>query len=177
MILGEQVLGSSTRLPLSLYSLPLTSPFLKKMKGSNNYVVSGYFLPSFSSFLNLGQHTESGLPIVCNDPHLPLSTPSFWYRAYPLAATLSPSAYSGLENHLVVNNGTSVTGVSIAGVPNVVIGHNGDIAWGYTLSAFVALRIESYTLSYVDTEDLVLEKLHKTEPNRFFLVSLLSLSS
>eukprot|EP01128_Nolandella_sp_AFSM9_P000374 TRINITY_DN10535_c0_g1_i1.p1 TRINITY_DN10535_c0_g1~~TRINITY_DN10535_c0_g1_i1.p1 ORF type:complete len:845 (+),score=194.23 TRINITY_DN10535_c0_g1_i1:113-2647(+) len=96
------------------------SPFLKKLKASNNYVISG----------NL---TESGGVIVCNDPHLPLTTPSFWYQAH------------------IVSGGHQVSGAAIVGLPAVIIGHNEDIAWGYTLS-------------FVDSEDLVLEKLHESKP-------------
>ncbi|OYW15920.1 MAG: penicillin acylase family protein, partial [Sphingobacteriales bacterium 12-47-4] len=38
-----------------------------KNNGSNNWVVSG-------------SRTESGAPILCNDPHLELSLPSIWYE-------------------------------------------------------------------------------------------------
>ncbi|MCL0098595.1 penicillin acylase family protein [Dehalococcoidia bacterium] len=75
--------------------------------GSNNWVVSGNM-------------TESGMPLLANDPHLPIMMPSIWYQI-------------GL--HLRPANGESpfsVTGFTFAATPGVVIGHNGYIAWGVT---------------------------------------------
>ena len=69
--------------------------------GSNNWVVSG-------------EHTESGLPLLANDPHLGIQMPSIWYEI-------------GLHSPTI-----DVAGFSFAGVPGVIIGHNNDIAWGVT---------------------------------------------
>jgi penicillin amidase len=69
--------------------------------GSNNWVVNG-------------QWTESGRPILANDPHLPPVFPTLWY-----------------ENHLVGGR-YNVTGFTMAGVPGVIIGHNEQVAWGIT---------------------------------------------
>ncbi len=69
--------------------------------GSNNWVVSG-------------EHTESGQPLLANDPHLGIQMPSIWYEA-------------GL--HMP---GMDVVGFSFAGVPGIIIGHNNNIAWGVT---------------------------------------------
>lgn len=69
--------------------------------GSNNWVVSG-------------DRTESGLPILSNDPHLSIASPSVWY-----------------QNHLRAG-GMNVSGVIFAGAPGVIVGHNDHIAWGVT---------------------------------------------
>lgn len=69
--------------------------------GSNNFAVSGKL-------------SETGLPILSNDPHLNLTLPSIWY-----------------ENHLI-SPGINAYGVSLLGAPCVVIGYNKDIAWGST---------------------------------------------
>ncbi len=69
--------------------------------GSNNWVIAG-------------SRTQSGAPILCNDPHLELSLPSIWYEIQ----LSSPS-----------NN---VYGVSLPGSPFVIIGFNDSIAWGVT---------------------------------------------
>lgn len=61
-----------------------------------------------------GKRSVTGLPILANDPHLLLSCPSLWY-----------------EIHLQ-SPGVDVYGVSFPGAPCVVIGHNPDIAWGFT---------------------------------------------
>lgn len=70
--------------------------------GSNNWAVG----PSRS---------ESGNPILAGDPHLSLSLPSIWYEA-----------------HLVVPGEVDVYGVTLAGVPGIVIGFNRDVAWSFT---------------------------------------------
>lgn len=71
--------------------------------GSNNWVVAG-------------SKTQSGAPILCNDPHLELSLPSIWY-----------------EIQLVTPN-SNTYGVSLPGSPFVIIGFNDSIAWGVTNS-------------------------------------------
>lgn len=70
--------------------------------GSNNWAVG----PSRSA---------SGAPILAGDPHLSLSLPSIWYEA-----------------HLVVPGEMDVYGVTLAGVPGIVIGFNRDVAWSFT---------------------------------------------
>lgn len=69
--------------------------------GSNNWVVSG-------------KKTQSGAPILCNDPHLELSFPSIWY-----------------EMQITTPN-VNVYGATFPGSPNVIIGFNDNIAWGVT---------------------------------------------
>lgn len=69
--------------------------------GSNNWVVSG-------------DKTESGYPLLADDPHLGLSTPSIWYQMH----LTSPKQ--------------NVSGVIFAGIPGIILGHNDEIAWGVT---------------------------------------------
>jgi penicillin G amidase len=69
--------------------------------GSNNWVLSGI-------------HTQSGKPLLANDPHLGHSIPSVWYMIHLKAP------------------GLDVIGVTFPGLPLVVIGHNERIAWGMT---------------------------------------------
>jgi penicillin G amidase len=72
--------------------------------GSNNWVVSG-------------AHTASGKPLLANDMHLGHSIPDIWYEA-----------------HLTKGDGQEydVAGVTLPGVPFVIVGHNRRIAWGFT---------------------------------------------
>lgn len=74
-------------------------------------------------FIIAGKNTESGAPLVNNDPHLSLTTPPIWYQIQ-----LNVSK----KNKTLLN----VTGVSLAGVPGVVLGHNDDIAWAATTTTF-----------------------------------------
>jgi penicillin amidase len=75
--------------------------------GSNSWVVSG-------------QHTESGKPIIANDPHLGPSVPSIWSQVGLHCRTVSEQCPF------------DVAGYSFAGLPGVVIGHNADVAWAFT---------------------------------------------
>lgn len=79
-----------------------------------------------------GTRTASGSPMLANDMHLPLTAPSIWY-----------------ENHLVAGD-LNVTGISFPGIPAVIVGHNGHVAWGYTNG-------------FVDVQDLFVEHLRQTE--------------
>lgn len=72
-----------------------------EFNGSNNWVVSG-------------KKTKNGTPILADDPHLGLSTPSIWYQMH----LQSPEQ--------------NVSGVIFAGVPGIILGHNDNIAWGVT---------------------------------------------
>jgi penicillin amidase len=75
--------------------------------GSNSWVVSG-------------EHTESGSPILANDPHMALGAPGVWYQV-------------GLHCEQVDDSCPfDVAGFSFSGFPGVVIGHNADLAWGLT---------------------------------------------
>ncbi|MEU1160091.1 penicillin acylase family protein [Streptomyces sp. NPDC005921] len=89
--------------------------------GSNSWVVGG-------------KYTITGKPLLANDPHLSASLPSVWYQMGLHCTTVSSKCQY------------DVTGYTFAGMPGVVIGHNGDIAWGMTNSG-------------VDVTDLYLEKL------------------
>ena len=77
----------------------------ESMVGSNNWALAG-------------ERTASGHAMVANDMHLGLRVPNVWYRA-----------------RLVVQEpAVDVTGVMLAGVPLVVAGSNGRVAWGFTNS-------------------------------------------
>jgi penicillin amidase len=71
--------------------------------GSNNWVVSG-------------QHTVSGKPLLSNDMHLDHQMPNLWFEA-----------------HLRLKTGNfDVAGVTLPGIPFVIVGHNQRIGWGFT---------------------------------------------
>ncbi len=75
-----------------------------------------------------GSHTASGKPLLSNDMHRAPSVPSIWYMADLRAP------------------GYHAAGVTLAGLPFVVAGHNDHVAWGFT--ALMA-----------DVQDLYIEKL------------------
>lgn len=77
------------------------APFSRPSPGSNNWVVSA-------------AHSQTGRPILANDPHLDYQTPVIWWTA-DLSAP-----------------GMHVAGVALVGAPTIIIGHNEHIAWGVT---------------------------------------------
>jgi len=69
--------------------------------GSNNWALSGRL-------------TESGKPILANDPHLGLSAPAIWYFAHLEAP------------------GINVIGGTLPGIPAIVLGRTEKYAWSFT---------------------------------------------
>lgn len=83
-----------------------------------------------------GEHTASRKPLLANDPHLTLGSPSQWYLARIVTPTLT------------------LTGATAPGVPAVVLGHNGRIAWGFTTTN-------------ADQFDLFLERIDPNDATRY----------
>ncbi len=61
-----------------------------------------------------GARTQSGSPIIANDPHLGFQSPSIWY-------------FAGIKAP-----GIELFGATVPGVPLHLLGHNADVAWGIT---------------------------------------------
>ena len=60
-----------------------------------------------------GRHTATGAPLLAGDPHLGFSFPGIWY----LARIETPDGV--------------LAGATAPGVPGIVLGHNGHIAWTF----------------------------------------------
>ena len=75
--------------------------------GSNSWVVDG-------------DHSATGMPLLANDPHLGISQPGIWMQMGLHCREQTPAC------------GLDVSGFTFSGVPGVIIGHNADIAWGFT---------------------------------------------
>lgn len=74
--------------------------------GSNNWAVDG-------------AHTANGGALLADDMHLGLNVPNIWYRA-----SLLWTGSAGAMNRAI--------GVTLPGLPMVVVGSNTKIAWGFT---------------------------------------------
>ena len=97
--------------------------------GSNSWVVDGTL-------------TDTGLPLLANDPHLSVQLPAIWYE-------------NGL--HCFPKNRDcqlDTVGFSFAGSPYVIIGYNSDIAWGLTNMG-------------PDVQDLFVEKINPGNENQY----------
>ncbi len=98
---------------------PFTGPGTDEGVGSNNWAVAAW-------------RSVTGAPLLAGDMHLPLMAPAIWY-----------------ENHLTAraeDDPLDVTGISLPGIPGVVSGHNGHVAW-------------SFTASFADVQDTYIEHL------------------
>lgn len=92
--------------------------------------------PGSNAFALAGSHTANGAALLAGDIHLNLRVPNVWYRAslrYP---------------------GHTVTGITLPGVPLIIAGSNGHVAW-------------SFTNAYVDTGDLVTVELNAVSPRLY----------
>lgn len=83
-----------------------------------------------------GDRTASGKPILANDMHLAMGVPSLWY-----------------ENHLVAED-FDASGLSFAGIPGIMQGHNQWVAWGFTNG-------------FSDVQDLYIEHLRKGDDGKY----------
>ncbi len=70
--------------------------------------------PGSNNWVVSGAHTASGKPLLSNDMHLDLHIPNVWYEAHLTAGDFDAA------------------GVTLPGVPFVIVGHNRYIAWGFT---------------------------------------------
>jgi len=77
-------------------------------------------------------HTRDQRTFLASDPHLPLNMPSLWYE---------------LQLNSPEQN---VYGVSIPGVPGIIIGFNDSIAWGITNGARDLM--DFYRITFKDTK-------------------------
>ncbi|MBQ4828149.1 penicillin acylase family protein [Alteromonas sp. MMG017] len=92
--------------------------------GSNNWAVTG----------NL---TATGSGLLANDMHLGLRVPIIWYRTQlnykdTTQATSNEGQSFGLSSTNSSVTAVSVTGVSLPGLPGVIVGTNNKVAWGFT---------------------------------------------
>jgi len=83
------------------------SASIEKKSGLSNFSMGNAWVIS-------GEKSANKHPIIANDIHLFYSAPSAWYQT----SLHSPDM--------------DVTGLSIPGIPGILIGHNGKTAWGFT---------------------------------------------
>ena len=82
---------------------PLSEPHLP---GSNHWAVNG-------------SRTKNGKALIACDMHLPFAVPNFWYRA--------AFVYPGEDGKMC-----SIWGATLPGLPFIVVGSDGSVAWGFT---------------------------------------------
>ena len=112
--------------------LPIPRPLFRHLTQSEK--------PGSNWFAISGEHTASGAPILANDPHLSLTNPAIWY-----------------EMHQVVEGELNVAGVTLPGVPYVLLGCTERVCW-------------TPTTNPLDVTDMYSEKIVRDEQGRLFSV-------
>lgn len=100
---GPRPLAATDTVPGSRFALAEAWDAGENIIGSNSWVVSG-------------RKTSDGRAVLANDMHLPLQQPNTFYHVTMKSAELEHVA----------------AGVSVPGLPALVAGSNGHIAWGLT---------------------------------------------
>ena len=94
------------------------------------------FRPGSNAWVLAGGRTKTGAPLLANDPHLELRAPGPFYLTHVTSPELD------------------IVGATLPGVPGVVLGHNGHIAWGFTNTGG-------------DVQDLFVERVDPQDPKRY----------
>ena len=104
---------------IALHRVPSSGEGSREGVGSNNWAVSP-------------RRSATGHALLAGDPHLELTLPSIWYEAHlvvhrPPSSSLARPRAGGAEEA-----GLDAYGVTIPGVPGIVIGFNRHLAWSFT---------------------------------------------
>jgi penicillin G amidase len=131
---AEMVLGA-------LAGHPDLFPLLPVYPANAPVIVEGGSLPDVggggsNSWVVGPNRTRSGHPLLCNDPHLPMGLPGIFYQVR------------------LQGGGFQVSGVTMPGLPGIVIGANADIAWGITSAM-------------PDDADVYRESIHASNPHLY----------
>ena len=97
--------------------------------GSNSWVISG-------------DHTDTGKPLMANDPHMGIQIPSIWYQ---------------VDMHCVEKSAEcpyELQGFSLVGIPGILLGHNDQISWALTNASF-------------DAQDMFIERINPENINQY----------
>lgn len=95
-----------------------------------------------NSFVVSGEKTDTGNPILANDPHMAVNMPALWYEIGMHCMEKSADCIYNFR------------GFSLPGVPGILIGHNDRIAWGLTNASF-------------DSEDVFIERINPQNPDQY----------
>lgn len=113
-----------------------SSALLQNVVGSDQRLEFPHAPEGSNNWTVSGALTYSGKPILANDPHRVIGLPSLRYMV-----------------HLVAP-GWNVAGAGEPGLPGVALGHNENIAWGFTIFG-------------LDQQDLYLEELNPADPLQY----------
>lgn len=105
----------------------------------SHHAVTEPLLPGSNNFAVAGTLTADGRAIVANDMHLGLRAPGLWFRARLRYADARAPA-----------GRVDVSGFTLPGIPAVIVGSNGHVAWGFTNS--YGDWLDFYRVEWVDAD-------------------------
>jgi penicillin amidase len=114
----------------------LSPSLLRNLVGSDTRIEFSKALQESNNWTVSGKLTRTGKPLLANDPHRVIAEPSLRYTV-----------------HLVAP-GWDVIGAGEPGLPGVALGHNQNIAWGFTIFG-------------LDQQDLYLEELNPADASQY----------
>lgn len=130
--------NAPTVIPSGLKSAPeVTTAFVETDRSFRNFAGFGGTHIGSNNWVVNSQKSASGKPIIANDPHLALQAPGKWYAA------------------VIRGKNWKAEGVTLPGVPGVVIGKNENISW-------------VMTNVMADDADFYMEKIDSTGKKYFF---------
>ncbi|HEU4602847.1 MAG TPA: penicillin acylase family protein, partial [Steroidobacteraceae bacterium] len=100
-------------------------------------------LPGSNNWAVAGTHTADGSALLASDMHLPLRLPNVWYHARLIVDAPAPAK-------------RDLVGVTLPGLPLLIAGSNGHVAW-------------SYTNSYGDWTDVVIVETDPQHADRYLV--------
>lgn len=121
----------------SIASLDRAADFFARLE-HNPFFVRDEHVGS-NSWVVHGDLTESGNPILSNDPHLSLISPGVWWYVH-----LNTARMSG-------EDAIDAQGVAFAGLPGVVLGYNRDLAWSATTTGYDVTDVYAETVTFTNT--------------------------
>ncbi|HZV12694.1 MAG TPA: penicillin acylase family protein, partial [Candidatus Kapabacteria bacterium] len=154
--------------PLHFQSMTALHDLAATDKAFHEFIGYPHYQTGSNAWAVSPQKSTTGKPILCNDPHLIITTPSPWYQVHISAGTLN------------------VAGYTVPGDPFVVIGRNNAVAWGETNAmlddcdfiveqldstnssryllhgAYRDMSVRNDTIHVKDTENVVI-KIYRTE--------------
>jgi penicillin amidase len=123
----------------------LKKPVLTADANDNSAAMLDEFIPNTgiwasNNWVIAGSRTESGKPLLANDPHLAFASPSLWYLAH-----ISWEEAGKMRN---------VIGASLPSTPLILLGRNDNVAWGFTNAG-------------ADVQDVFIEQLNEGDDTQY----------
>ena len=120
-VVGAKTMPTAEEFDVRKFPPPVAMPMNASLSVDNNSNRAEHDqYPGSNNWAIGGTRTTHGGAMLANDMHLGLGVPGIWFRA-----------------QLAIGKGENmrrIAGVTLPGVPQIVAGSNGDVAWGFTNS-------------------------------------------